>query len=130
MTEETITRYVAKDGAIFEDERDCLIYEGTLYAGKVSFFVYSDDGGIKKMLPTISDNVANADIIVIKTMDGACWVDEACEENGIKSPFDKTDEFKTGIFVYNEYEDEWDDWEEYFKRMTDKNEQMIKLLNW
>ena len=71
MTEETITRYVAKDGAIFEDERDCLIYEGTLYAGKVSFFVYSDDGGIKKMLPTISDNVANADIIVMKTMDGA-----------------------------------------------------------
>ena len=40
MTEETITRYVAKDGTIFEDERDCLIYEGTLYAGKVSFFVY------------------------------------------------------------------------------------------
>ena len=128
MTEETITRYVAKDGAIFEDERDCLIYEGTLYAGKVSFFVYSD-GNIKKMLPTISDNVANADIIVIKTMDGARWVDEACEENGIKSLFDGK-EFKTGIFVYNEYEDEWDDWEEYFKRMTDKNEQMIKLLNW
>ena len=128
MTEETITRYVAKDGAIFEDERDCLIYEGTLYAGEVSFFVYSD-GNIKKMLPTISDNVANADIIVIKTMDGARWVDEACEENGIKSLFDGK-EFKTGIFVYNEYEDEWDDWEEYFKRMTDKNEQMIKLLNW
>ena len=128
MTKETITRYVAKDGAIFEDERDCLIYEGTLYAGEVSFFVYSD-GNIKKMLPTISDNVANADIIVIKTMDGACWVDEACEENGIKSLFDGK-EFKTGIFVYNEYEDEWDDWEEYFKRMTDKNEQMIKLLNW
>ena len=128
MTEETITRYVAKDGAIFEDERDCLIYESTLYAGEVSFFVYSD-GNIKKMLPTISDNVANADIIVIKTMDGARWVDEACEENGIKSPFDGK-EFKTGIFVYNEYKDEWDDWEEYFKRMTDKNEQMIKLLNW
>ena len=129
MTEETIARYVAKDGAIFEDVHDCLIYEGTLYAGEVSFFVYSDDGGIKKMLPTISDNVANADIIVIKTMDGARWVDEACEENGIKSLFDGK-EFKTGIFVYNEYEDEWDDWEEYFKRMTDKNEQMIKLLNW
>ena len=128
MTEETITRYVAKDGAIFEDERDCLVYEGTLYAGKVSFFIYSD-GNIKKMLPTISDNVANAAIIVIKTMDGARWVDEACEENGIKSLFDGK-EFKTGIFVYNEYEDEWDDWEEYFKRMTDKNEQMIKLLNW
>ena len=127
MTEETITRYVAKDGAIFEDAHDCLVYEGTLYAGEVSFFVYSD-GNIKKMLPTISDNVANADIIVIKTMDGACWVDEACEENGIKSLFDGK-EFKTGIFVYNEYEDEWDDWEEYFKRMTDKNEQMIKLLN-
>ena len=128
MTKETITRYVAKDGAIFEDERDCLIYEGTLYAGEVSFFVYSD-GNIKKTLPTISDNVVNAEIIVIKTMDGARWVDEACEENGIKSPFD-VKEFKTGIFVYNEYEDEWDDWEEYFKRMTDKNEQMIKLLNW
>ena len=128
MTEETITRYVAKDGAIFEDAHDCLVYEGTLYAGEVSFFVYSD-GNIKKMLPTISDNVANADIIVIKTMDGARWVDEACEENGIKSLFDGK-EFKIGIFVYNEYEDEWDDWEEYFKRMTDKNEQMIKLLNW
>ena len=128
MTEETITRYVAKDGAIFEDAHDCLVYEGTLYAGEVSFFVYSD-GNIKKMLPTISDNVANADIIVIKTMDGARWVDEACEENGIKSLFDGK-EFKTGIFVYDEYEDEWDDWEEYFKRMTDKNEQMIKLLNW
>ena len=49
---------------------------------------------------------------------------------GIKSPFDKTDEFKTGIFFYNENEDDWDDWEEYFKRMTDKNEQMMKLLNW
>lgn len=128
MTEETITRYVAKDGTIFEDAYDCLVYEGTLYAGEVSFFVYSD-GNIKKMLPTISDNVANADIIVIKTMDGARWVDEACEENGMKSLFDGK-EFKTGIFVYNEYEDEWDDWEEYFKRMTDKNEQMIKLLNW
>ena len=128
MTKETITRYVAKDGAIFEDAHDCLVYEGTLYAGEVSFFVYSD-GNIKKMLPTISDNVANAEIIVIKTMDGARWVDEACEENGIKSLFDGK-EFKTGIFVYNEYEDNWDDWEEYFKRMTAKNEQMLKLLNW
>ena len=128
MTKETITRYVAKDGAIFEDAHDCLVYEGTLYAGEVSFFVYSD-GNIKKMLPTISDNVANADIIVIKTMDGARWVDEACEENGIKSLFDGK-EFKTGIFVYNEYEDKWDDWEEYFKRITAKNEQMMKLLNW
>ena len=129
MTEETITRYVAKDGAIFENERDCLIYEGTLYAGKVSFFVYSD-GDIKKILPTISDNVVNCDIIVIKTMDGAMWVQESCDDWGVKSPFDNDRPFKTGIFVYNEYEDEWDDWEEYFKRMTEKNKQMMKLLNW
>ena len=56
MKEEIITKYVAKDGTIFENERDCLIYEGTLYAGEVSFFVYSD-GDIKKILPTISDTV-------------------------------------------------------------------------
>lgn len=128
MTEETITRYIAEDGKVFDDEYKCREYEGSLHINNVSFFVYSD-GNIKKMLPTISDNVANADIIVIKTMDGARWVDEACEENGIKSLFDGK-EFKTGIFVYNEYEDGWDDWEEYFKRMTDKNEQMMKLLNW
>ena len=128
MTEETITRYIAEDGKVFDDEYECREYEGSLHINNVSFFVYSDDGNIKKMLPTISDNVSGCEIIVIKTIEGARWVQESCDDWGVKSPFDGK-EFKTGIFVYNEYEDKWDDWEEYFKRITAKNEEMLKLRN-
>lgn len=128
MTEETITRYIADDGKVFDDAYECKEYEGSLHAHDVSFFKYCGDV-IKKMLPTTSDCVSSCEIIVVKTIKGAGWVHESFNDNGIKSPFDKTGEFKTGIFVYNEYEDDWDDWEEYFKRMTAKNEQMMKLLN-
>ena len=128
MIEETITRYVAEDGKVFDDAYECREYEGSLHAHDVSFFKYCGDV-IKKMLPTISDCVSSCEIIVIKTIDGAKWVQESCNEWGIKSPFDNGREFKTGIFIYNEYEDDWDDWEEYFKRMTVKNEEMLKLRN-
>ena len=77
----------------------------------------------------VSEIAFGAEFLVERPYEDTEVLIRACEENGIKSLFDGK-EFKTGIFVYNEYEDEWDDWEEYFKRMTDKNEQIIKLLNW
>lgn len=127
MTEETITRYVAEDGKVFDDEDECREYEGSLHAGDVSFFTYSDDV-IKQLLPTISECILTCDIIVIKTIEGASWVQESCYEWGIKSPFGNGREFKAGIFVYNKDTDRWDDWEEYFRRIVTKNEQIMKLL--
>ena len=130
MTEETIIRYVADDGKAFDDEDECREYEGSLYAKDVSFFKFAEDGvNIKKMLPTSEKCIETCDIIAIKTIEGAEWVNRCCYNAGIELVFNTDEAKKTGIFVYNERSQEWDDWEEYFKRMTAKNEQMIKLLN-
>ena len=127
MREEIITRYVAYDGKVFDDEYKCREYEGSLCAKDVSFFAYNF-GDIKK-ITNISEAIDCCEIIVVKTIKGAEFVNKCFEDNNLRSPFYKMNKFKTGVFVYNEYKDDWDDWEEYFKLMTDKNEQIMKLLD-
>lgn len=128
MKEETITRYVADDGKVFDDEYKCREYEGSLYAKDVSFFDYTSFGDIKQ-ITSLSEAIDCCNIIVIKSVKGAEFVNKCFEDNNLRSPFYKMNKFKTGIFVYNEYKDDWDDWEECFKLMTDKNEQIMKLLD-
>ena len=127
MREEIITRYVAYDGKVFDDEYECREYEGSLYAKDVSFFIFRD-GNIER-LTNISESVDCCEIIVVNTIKGAEFVHNLFKSYRLKSPFDKMNKFKTGVFVYNEYKDDWDDWEEYFKSMTEKNEQIMKLLD-
>ena len=127
MREEIITRYVAYDGKVFDDEYKCREYEGSLCAKDVSFFIFRD-GNIERVM-NISEAIDCCEIIVIKSVKGAEFVNKCFEDNRLRSPFYKMNKFKTGVFVYNEDKDEWYDWEEYFKLMTDKNEQIMKLLD-
>ena len=131
MRKETITKYFADDGKVFDNEYKCREYECSLYAKDVLFFIFRD-GNIERVM-NISEAIDCCEIIVVKTIKGAEFVHRCFEDNGLKSPFDKMNKFKTGIFVYNNYkddlEDDWEDWEECFKRMTEKNEQFMKLLD-
>ena len=127
MREESITRYVACDGKVFDDEYKCREYEDSLCAKDILFFIFRD-GNIERVM-NISEAIDCCEIIVVKTIKGAEFVNKCFEDNNLRSPFYKMNKFKTGIFVYNEYKDDWDDWEEYFKLMTDKNEQIMKLLD-
>lgn len=128
MREEIITRYVAYDGKVFDDEYKCREYEGSLYAKDVSFFDFTSFGDIRQ-ITSVSEAIDCCEIIVIKSVKGAEFVNKCFEDNRLRSPFYKMNKFKTGVFVYNEDKDEWYDWGEYFKLMTDKNEQIMKLLD-
>ena len=128
MREEIITKYIADDGKVFDDEYKCMLYESSLYDKSVLLYIYDNHDNIER-ITTISQNVGECNIIIIKTIEGAEWVDKCCDEWGIISPFDENKPLKTGIFVYNECDYVWDDWEETFKLMTAKNERLMKLFD-
>ena len=130
MTEEIIKRYIADDGKVFDDEYECREYEGSLYEDDVSFYCKSctTEKITFTKLQTTENNVGNCDVIIVKSIKGAEWVKHAGYEYGTCTPFDRNRPQKTGIFIYNGNNDEWDDWEEYFKSMTEQNEMLMKLF--
>lgn len=120
---EKIITWVADDGTEFETEEECINYENR-YKTLEEKVVFISDGKIMKNI-ILYQKLRDCDVIIVPDAESAKLLHKAFCDESFESPFYDNDDYRSGIFEYN---NGWVNIDEELVILQEKKNKILEIL--